>query len=126
MLGWFPCHPTLARRGPLGGVLPEQLEGLDDWREQDKQSMNLYPYAIEGKDYYLISGDTYPIWPLAKKEFPSFQWMKDIAGNPAHSAGVILQSALDKQAFLELMDKWGWTVNEFTDVEEEDDEEEDE
>ena len=35
--------------------LPEQLEGLDEWREQDKQSMNLYPYAIEGKDYYLIS-----------------------------------------------------------------------
>ena len=31
-----------------------------------------------------------------------------------------------KEAFLELMDKWGWTVNEFTDVEEEEDEEEDE
>ena len=46
--------------------LPEQLEGLDEWREQDKQSMNFYPYTIEGKDYYLISGDTYPVWPLAK------------------------------------------------------------
>ena len=48
--------------------------------------------------------------------------MHNIAGNPAHSAGVILQSALDKEAFVELMEKWGWCVNEFTDVEEDEDE----
>ena len=48
--------------------------------------------------------------------------MHNIAGNPAHSAGGIIQSALDKEAFVELMEKWGWRVNEFTDVEEDEDE----
>ena len=100
--------------------LPEDLEGLGQWREQDEPSVNLYPYTIEGKEYWLIQGDTFPVWPLAKKEFVGFEWMHNIGGNPAHSAGAILQSALDKEAFVELMEKWGWQVHEFTDVEEED------
>lgn len=102
--------------------LPADLEGLDKWREEDEPSVNLYPYAIEGTDYWLIQGDTFPVWPLAKKEFPGFEWMKGIGGNPAHNAGAIVQSALDKEAFVELMETWGWRVNEFSDVEEEEDE----
>ena len=102
--------------------LPDELEGLDQWREEDEPSLSLYPYTIEGTDYWLIQGDTFPVWPLAKKYFPGFEWIKGIGGNPAHNAGAIVQSALDKEAFVQLMETWGWRVNEFSDVEEEEDE----
>lgn len=102
--------------------LPDELEGLDQWREEDEPSLSLYPYTIEGTDYWLIQGDTFPVWPLAKKQFPGFEWIKGIGGNPGHNAGAIVQSALHKEAFVELMETWGWRVNEFTDVEEEEDE----
>ena len=102
--------------------LPEQLEGLEEWRAEDEPVINLYPYVSEGKEIWCVSGDTFGLWTLMKSEF-GFEWAKNIGGNDSHNAGVIAKDTLDKERFLEFCDEWGFAINEADEVEEEDDDE---
>ena len=90
--------------------LPEVLEGSELWRAEDEPVINFYPYEIEGKEYYCLSGQTYGLWSLIKKEF-DFEWKREIGGNDSHNAAIVLKSELDKDKFTAFCDEWGFLFN---------------
>ena len=90
--------------------LPEELEDISLWRDEDEPLVNFYPYEIEGKEYFCLSGDTFGIWSMIKKEF-GWEWKREIGGNDSHNAGIILKSELDKNSFIKFCEKWGFVVN---------------